>query len=136
MSKKYKQPKHIVAVRKLKNDLIEGVQEELSYRDRNEIDLNDYIFEFVDSYAVYYSDQIDLVNALMKHPSVDIADVDEAIEESTDIGQLYFRLAETYLSQNVDEREVFEFGELDEDDRELEMTKARISDSRGSVLER
>lgn len=111
MSKKYKTPKHIVAVRKMKKDLIEGIQEELQYRDRNEIELSEYIFEFVDNYAVYYSDQIDLINALMKHPALDTADVDEAIEESTDIAQLYFKLAEFYLSQNVSEKDAFE-GEI------------------------
>ena len=130
MSKKYKQPKHIVAVRKMKNDLIEGIQEELEYRDRNEIDLTEYIFEFVDNYALYTSDQISLINALMKHHAVDLDEVNDAIEESQKVEQLYFRLAETYLSQNVSEEEAFEFGGLSEDDREFKMTEQRIKESK------
>ena len=81
MSKKYKQPKHIRLVKTLKNDLIEGIQEELEYKERDEIDFYDYIFEFVDNYAPYTNDQINLISALMKHPAVDLEEVEDAIEE-------------------------------------------------------
>ena len=130
MSKKYKQPKHIRLVKTLKNDLIEGIQEELEYKDRNEIDFYDYIFEFVDNYAPYTNDQINLISALMKHPAVDLEEVEDAIEESTTVAQLYFNLTRTYLEQNVTEKEAFELGRLSEDEREEKMVEERISESR------
>jgi adenylosuccinate lyase len=70
--------------------------------DEAEIEDTEFLYDFLDNYLIYTSDQLKIIIELMDNFLISVEDIENALEDSDDIGMLAFLLSETYIYHRYD----------------------------------
>lgn len=78
-----------------------------AYQEFNEpeMDETEFLYDFLDNYLIYTSDQLKIITELMDSFLISVEDIENALEDSDDIGMLAFLLSETYIYRRYDHEE-------------------------------